>query len=216
MKKKTPTTVRQKLADANYLIESQQTDVAMLLARQKEDAQRIADLQALLCEENESVIKLMQENFALTTIAKELDVFYRGEIEKLKSAPKSNREHLPDTRDSINHKFDIGGVEGYIIVGLYPDRRPGELFVNIQKEGSTVGGLMDSIGILTSIALQYGVPLENLVKKFEHQRFEPSGLTTNPEIRMASSIVDYVFRFLKYLFPDGKLDSQRALKRTVE
>ena len=211
--KKTPTTeLRNKLIDAKALIESQQTDVAMLLGRQKEDEQRIADLQALLCEENESVIKLMQENFALTTIAKEMQVFYMAKMEKLKAVPKSNREHLPNTRDSINHKFDIGGVEGYIIIGLYPDRRPGELFVNIQKEGSTVGGLMDSIGILTSIALQYGVPLENLVKKFEHQRFEPSGLTTNPEIRMASSIVDYVFRFLKYLFPDGKLDSQRVLK----
>ena len=211
--KKTPTTeLRQKLADANYLIESQQTDVAMLLGRQKEHEQTIADLQAALQTENESVIKLMQENFALTTIAKEMQVFYKAEMEKLKAVPKSNREHLPNTRDSINHKLDIGGVEGYIIIGLYPDRRPGELFVNIQKEGSTVGGLMDSIGILTSIALQYGVPLENLVKKFEHQRFEPSGLTTNPEIRMASSIVDYVFRFLKYLFPDGKLDSQRVLK----
>jgi ribonucleoside-diphosphate reductase alpha chain len=88
-------------------------------------------------------------------------------------------------------------------VGLFGDHQPGELFITMAKEGSTIGGLMDSIGTLTSIALQYGVPLETLVRKFAHQRFEPSGFTKNPEIRSASSITDYVFRWLALQFIPG-------------
>ena len=110
------------------------------------------------------------------------------------------RERLPDTRKSITHKFDISGHEGYIIVGLYQDGRPGELFLTMGKEGSTLGGLLDSIGILTSVSLQYGVPLEALVRKFSHCRFEPSGWTKNPDIRQATSIVDYIFRWLGVTF----------------
>jgi ribonucleoside-diphosphate reductase alpha chain len=106
------------------------------------------------------------------------------------------RERLPDTRRSITHKFEIGGQEGHITVGLYDDGRPGEVFLAIGKEGSTLGGLVDCVGILTSVALQYGVPLEPLVHKFSYCRFEPSGWTRNPEIRQATSIVDYVFRWL--------------------
>ena len=96
------------------------------------------------------------------------------------------RRRLPDTRTAITHKFDIAGHEGYLTVGLFEDGQPGELFITMAKEGSTIGGLMDGIGTLTSMALQYGVPLEALVKKFAHQRFEPSGFTKNPEIRNAS------------------------------
>jgi ribonucleoside-diphosphate reductase alpha chain len=110
------------------------------------------------------------------------------------------RRRLPDTRAAINHKFDIAGHEGYLTVGLFEDGRPGELFVTMAKEGSTIGGLMDTIGTLTSMSLQYGVPLETLLKKFAHQRFEPSGFTKNPEIRNASSIIDYVFRWLAFNF----------------
>ena len=120
------------------------------------------------------------------------------------------RERLPDTRNSITHKFDISGHEGYIIVGLYEDGRPGELFLTMGKEGSTLGGLLDSIGILTSVSLQYGVPLEALVRKFSHCRFEPSGWTKNPDIRQATSIVDYIFRWLGARFladADGEQDS---------
>ena len=84
----------------------------------------------------------------------------------------------------------------YIVVGLYEDGRPGELFLTMGKEGSTLGGLLDSIGVLTSVSLQYGVPLEALVRKFSHCRFEPSGWTKNPDIRQATSIVDYIFRWL--------------------
>jgi ribonucleoside-diphosphate reductase alpha chain len=113
------------------------------------------------------------------------------------------RKRLPDTRMAINHKFEIAGHEGYITVGLFEDGQPGELFITMAKEGSTIGGLMDSIGALTSMALQYGVPLESLVRKFAHQRFEPSGFTKNPDIRNASSITDYVFRWMANQFIEG-------------
>ena len=109
---------------------------------------------------------------------------------------KPRRERLPDTRSSITHKFSVAGHEGYITVGLYKDGRPGELFITMAKEGSTVGGLMDSFGTAVSICLQYGVPLEVLVNKFSHTRFEPMGYTTNPDVRIAKSLVDYIFRWL--------------------
>jgi len=106
------------------------------------------------------------------------------------------RRRLPTDRSAICHKFDIAGHEGYIHVGFYEDGTPGEIFVKMAKEGSTISGLMDTIGVLTSMALQYGVPLEVLVSKFSHARFEPSGFTKNPDIPMAKSLIDYLFRFL--------------------
>ncbi len=116
---------------------------------------------------------------------------------------KPLRRRLPDTRTAITHKFDIAGHEGYLTVGLFEDNQPGELFITMAKEGSTIGGLMDGIGTLTSLALQYGVPLDALVKKFAHQRFEPSGFTKNPDIRNAASITDYVFRWIAIQFIPG-------------
>ncbi len=113
------------------------------------------------------------------------------------------RHRMPDTRNSMTHRFEIAGHEGYITVGLYEDGQPGELFITMSKEGSTIGGLMDTVGTLTSIALQYGVPLESLVKKFAYQRFEPSGFTKNPDIHHATSITDYVFRWLACQFIKG-------------
>src|SRR6185369_7484893 len=113
------------------------------------------------------------------------------------------RHRMPDTRMSLTHRFEIAGHEGYITVGLYEDGQPGELFITMSKEGSTIGGLMDTVGTLTSIALQYGVPLESLLKKFAYQRFEPSGFTKNPDIRHATSITDYVFRWLACQFIKG-------------
>jgi ribonucleoside-diphosphate reductase alpha chain len=113
------------------------------------------------------------------------------------------RHRMPDTRMSLTHRFEIAGHEGYITVGLYEDGQPGELFITMSKEGSTIGGLMDTVGTLTSIALQYGVPLESLAKKFAYQRFEPSGFTKNPDIRNATSITDYVFRWLACQFIKG-------------
>ena len=128
---------------------------------------------------------------------------------ELKQIPNGgpHRERLGDTREAVTHKFNVGGQEGYITVGLYDDGRPGELFIQMAKEGSTMGGLMDTIGTLTSISLQYGVPLMTLVEKFSHQRFEPHGYTSNPKIRSASSIIDYIFRWLETEFPkEGKRD----------
>jgi ribonucleoside-diphosphate reductase alpha chain len=113
------------------------------------------------------------------------------------------RHRLPDTRRAVTHKFDIAGHEGYITVGLFDDGVPGELFITMAKEGSTIGGLMDTIGTLVSLSLQYGVPLETLVKKFAHQRFEPSGFTKNPDIPIAKSISDYLFRWLGCQFIPG-------------
>jgi ribonucleoside-diphosphate reductase alpha chain len=113
------------------------------------------------------------------------------------------RHRMPETRVSLTHKFDIAGHEGYLTVGLYEDGQPGEIFIQMSKEGSTIGGLMDTVATLTSIALQYGVPLESLLKKFAYQRFEPSGFTKNPDIRNATSITDYVFRWLGCQFIKG-------------
>ena len=106
------------------------------------------------------------------------------------------RRRLPDKRPAVAHKFSIGGHEGYIHVGLFEDGSPGEVFLRMNKEGSVISGLMDAVAILTSVALQYGVPLESLVNKFSHVRFEPSGFTNNPDIPMAKSIMDYIFRWL--------------------
>ncbi len=113
------------------------------------------------------------------------------------------RRRLSDTRTAVTHKFDIAGHEGYLTVGLFENGLPGELFITMAKEGSTIGGLMDGIGTLTSLALQYGVPLEALVRKFAHVRFEPSGFTRNPDIRNAASIIDYVFRWMAIQFIPG-------------
>jgi len=122
-------------------------------------------------------------------------------VEKVVHRPM--RRRLPDTRRSMTHKFNVAGHEGYLTVGLYDDGRPGELFITMAKEGSTIGGLMDSLGTATSVALQYGVPIESLVKKFAHQRFEPAGMTGNRDIPFAKSLVDYIFRWLGQQFVLG-------------
>jgi ribonucleoside-diphosphate reductase alpha chain len=124
----------------------------------------------------------------------------RGSFEYVGKAvapvPAPYRRKLPDERRSITHKFSISGHEGYVTVGLYEDGKPGEIFIVMSKEGSTISGLMDSFATAISLTLQYGVPLEALVDKFTHMRFEPSGFTKNPEIPMAKSLVDYIFKWL--------------------
>ena len=112
------------------------------------------------------------------------------------SAARPQRRRLPADCRSIRHKFDVAGHEGYIHVGFFDDGAPGEIFIKMAKEGSTISGLMDTIATLTSMSLQYGVPLDALVNKFAHVRFEPSGFTKNPEIPVAKSLTDYIFRFL--------------------
>ena len=120
-------------------------------------------------------------------------------------AAKPVRRRLPDEREAITHKFSIAGHEGYITVGKFEDGTPGELFITMSKEGSTVSGLMDSFATGISLALQYGVPLKVLVNKFSHSRYEPSGITNNPEVRFAKSITDYIFRWLALKFlPAGE------------
>ena len=138
------------------------------------------------------------------------------EVEKLRAqlakaqaeAALPHRRRLPAERSAVTHKFDISGHEGYITVGLYPDGQPGEIFLKMAKEGSTVSGLMDSFATTVSVALQYGVPLKDLVNKFAHVRFEPSGFTGNQEIPIAKSIIDYIFRWLgsRFLSPEDKVN----------
>ena len=127
-----------------------------------------------------------------------------AETENLAAPPRAVRHKLEDERASITHKFNIGGHEGYITVGLYRDGNPGEIFITMAKEGSTVSGLMDSFACAVSIALQHGVPLKLLCEKFAHTRFEPSGWTNNAEIGYAKSIMDYIFRWLHLRFLTGQ------------
>jgi ribonucleoside-diphosphate reductase alpha chain len=155
-----------------------------------------------------------------TAAAPALDARIReleAEVARLQEqSGKPLRHRLSDTRTAVTHKFDIAGHEGYLTVGLFEDNQPGELFITMAKEGSTIGGLMDSVGTLTSMALQYGVPLEALVKKFAHQRFEPSGFTKNPDIRNASSITDYVFRWMALQFIPGYREGITAARNQPE
>jgi len=123
--------------------------------------------------------------------------------EKKAVAAKPFRRRLAETRKSITHKFSVAGHEGYLTVGLYEDGQPGELFITMAKEGSTVGGLMDVVGTCVSMSLQYGVPLVTLVDKFRHARFEPSGMTSNKNIPFAKSLIDYIFCWMGCEFIPG-------------
>jgi ribonucleoside-diphosphate reductase alpha chain len=154
-----------------------------------DEATPIADLEATLNDKR-----------ALESRIGELE----GVISELrKKVGEPVRRRMPETRVAINHKFEIAGHKGYLTVGMFEDGQPGEIFIQMNKEGSTIGGLMDTVATLTSIALQYGVPLESLTKKFAYQRFEPSGFTKNPDIRNATSITDYVFRWMGCQFIKG-------------
>jgi ribonucleoside-diphosphate reductase alpha chain len=126
--------------------------------------------------------------------------------EVVKIVERPQRRKLPDERNSITHKFDVSGHEGYITVGLFKDGTPGEIFLVMAKEGSTISGFADAFAQAVSYCLQYGVPLQTLVDKFSHSRFEPSGMTKNPEVRFAKSIVDYIFRWMatKFLSPEAQ------------
>jgi len=115
----------------------------------------------------------------------------------------ATRQTLPPTRASLTHKFSVGGHEGYLTIGLHEDGRPGELFLKISKEGSTVSGLCQAFCRAFSLAMQYGLPVEDAVLRFKGMRFEPQGPTSNPLIPEASSIVDYIARFLEHEFTDN-------------
>jgi ribonucleoside-diphosphate reductase alpha chain len=161
-------------------------------------------------EEDEDQIQTAQAKEEVATAAAQVaeavaagatQVFVEKIVEKVVYRPM--RRRLPDTRRSVTHKFNVAGHEGYLTVGLYEDGKPGELFITMSKEGSTVGGLMDALGTATSVSLQYGVPVESLVNKFSHQRFEPAGLTTNSDIPIAKSLVDYIYRWMGMQFIEG-------------
>ena len=140
-----------------------------------------------------------------------------GETGVASEHPKPVRRRLPDERNAITHKFDIAGHEGYITVGLFEDGSPGEIFLVMAKEGSTISGFADAFAQAVSYALQFGVPLQVLVDKFSHVRFEPSGLTKNPDVRLAKSIVDYVFRWIatKFLSQAAQYNAGVNVRNTV-
>jgi len=128
------------------------------------------------------------------------DAVEAGAVASVPEAPKPYRRRLPDERAAFTHKFNVAGHEGYLTVGLYEDGQPGEIFLKMAKEGSTISGLMDAFATAVSVALQYGVPLKDLVNKFSHLRFEPAGFTTNRDIPMAKSLIDYIFRYMATKF----------------
>jgi ribonucleoside-diphosphate reductase alpha chain len=135
---------------------------------------------------------------------------------------RAQRRKLPDERKSITHKFSVGGHEGYIIVGMYEEGTPGEIFIKMAKEGSTLSGFMDGLALSISIGLQYGVPLKALVDKLTNTRFEPSGFTENPSIRYSSSVLDYIARWLggkflssEYLKPSAASSDQDMIRPAI-
>jgi ribonucleoside-diphosphate reductase alpha chain len=151
--------------------------------------------------------QLKQLTTATTTNADNLDA---------QAPPRAVRHRLPGERASITHKFGIGGHEGYITVGLYPNGQPGEIFIRMAKEGSTISGLMDSFATAISLSLQHGVPLKVLCEKFAHTRFEPSGWTGNEQIGYAKSIMDYLFRWMQLRFLSGtQLDLFAGLNKAT-
>ena len=129
-------------------------------------------------------------------------VFKNGDEEVMVNAV-SSRRRMPTTRQSITHKFTVGDTEGYVHVGLHEDGTPGEVFLDISKQGSTVSGLADMMALCMSLGLQYGAPLEDFITKMRQSRYEPSGLTGNPEIPTATSITDYLSRWLEKQFLNG-------------
>jgi ribonucleoside-diphosphate reductase alpha chain len=127
------------------------------------------------------------------------------------------RKRLPAERNALTHRFEVGGHEGYITVGLYDDGQPGEIFLKMAKEGSTVSGLMDAFATAVSLALQYGVPLQALVDKLSHTRFDPQGFTKNPEVPIAKSLMDYIFRWMASRFmPQEDRDRLGIIRRDGE
>jgi len=163
------------------------------------------DVEAARKEVAQEVVNAAAALFTRPTISDNLAPAHTHIVEKIveRIVERPLRRRLPDTRNATTHKFDVAGHEGYITVGLYNDGSPGEIFIRMAKEGSTIGGLMDTIATLVSVSLQYGVPVESLVRKFEHVRFEPSGMTRNAEIPFAKSLVDYIFRWLAMEFVGG-------------
>ncbi|MBX3379662.1 MAG: adenosylcobalamin-dependent ribonucleoside-diphosphate reductase [Phycisphaeraceae bacterium] len=177
---------------------------AEVVAGTDEDANELAEARAEVAGDVARMASAVQVGNERVVVETQVQIVHRP-----------MRRRLPDTRPSLTHKFNVAGHEGYLSVGLYEDGRPGELFITMSKEGSTIGGLMDSLGTAVSVALQYGVPVESLVNKFSHQRFEPAGMTENRDIPFAKSLVDYIFRWLGMQFIAGYREAH-APKREPE
>jgi len=165
----------------------------------------VKTLEAKLSEKIEITAKsVVDATSAFTAALASITTNPGANVQDLNAPPRAVRHRLPEERASLTHKFGIAGHEGYITVGLYPNGQPGEIFIKMAKEGSTVSGLMDSFATATSLALQHGVPLKVLCEKFAHSRFEPSGWTGNEHIGYAKSIMDYIFRWLQLRFLSGQ------------
>ncbi|QMV18399.1 vitamin B12-dependent ribonucleotide reductase [Granulicella sp. 5B5] len=172
----------------------------------KVDATELTAALSALSTEQQKAFALEQQLVAVQTQLNELANSANNNADNLdaQAPPRAVRHRLPGERASITHKFGIGGHEGYITVGLYPNGQPGEIFIRMAKEGSTISGLMDSFATAISLALQHGVPLKVLCEKFAHTRFEPSGWTGNEQIGYAKSIMDYLFRWMQLRFLSGQ------------
>ncbi len=172
----------------------------LMAASNREEAAKRGTRGERLTAEDEALLKLTPEQKALALAAVRPPTLRQQET----APPRAVRHRLPDERASITHKFSIAGHDGYITVGLYRDGTPGEIFIRMAKEGSTVSGLMDAFATAISVALQHGVPLKLLCDKFAHSRFEPSGFTPNPQIQIAKSVMDYIFRWIDLRFISGQ------------
>ena len=178
------------------------------IAAHKQSAEQVALIAAQLSDINAKQLQITDLQRQTTALENKLRAMAEAALQNSdsadsKSPPRAVRHRLPAERASVTHKFGLSGHEGYITVGLYPNGQPGEIFIRMAKEGSTVSGLMDSFATAVSLALQHGVPLRVLCEKFAHTRFEPSGWTGNPEIGFAKSIMDYIFRWIQIRFLSG-------------
>jgi ribonucleoside-diphosphate reductase alpha chain len=172
------------------------------------EAVNAATLLSSRSEAEGSAVALAAANLQIAALTAQLNSITAAALENSDALdsqrpPRAVRHRLPAERASVTHKFSLSGHEGYITVGLYPNGQPGEIFIRMAKEGSTVSGLMDSFATAVSLALQHGVPLKVLCEKFAHTRFEPSGWTGNEQIGYAKSIMDYIFRWIQIRFLSG-------------
>jgi ribonucleoside-diphosphate reductase alpha chain len=185
---------KKETADAKVVSDTAASDALLLSFRSA------AEESALALESTKQQIAALQSQLAALTASSEEN----ADSLDSQRPPRAVRHRLPAERASVTHKFGLSGHEGYITVGLYPNGQPGEIFIRMAKEGSTVSGLMDSFATAVSLALQHGVPLKVLCEKFAHTRFEPSGWTGNEQIGYAKSIMDYIFRWIQIRFLSGQ------------
>ena len=201
-------TEKSEKSDKKEPVETKVEDSAAITALVAANAQAAADAATLRDELVTTAARAAQLQQSNTTLAAQLEALRRSITEgndtlDAQAPPVAIRHRLPAERASITHKFSVGGHEGYVTVGLYPNGQPGEMFVRMAKEGSTISGLMDSFATAASLCLQHGVPLKVLCEKFAHTRFEPSGWTGDEQIGYAKSLMDYLFRWMQLRFLSG-------------